>query len=178
MFATTAAHSCCINSFIVAMQGMDTLPLALQYLGSFSVTLVEISGFNILPCSLSNVYPCLYGWPKNRLQNLFMAVAFGFVCFSILVAQSDSLIEVVFFRFFQGACGAGFNPLTIQIILAAFPRSLHGIAFGWLQMGRNSSIVIGPIVGGLLTELFDWRFIYLINVPLGLLGSFLIWRLL
>ena len=45
-------------------------------------------------------------------------------------------------------------------------------------MGRNSSIVIGPIVGGLLTELFDWRFIYLINVPLGLLGSFLIWRLL
>ena len=166
-----------------AMQGMDTFATGVaipRMMGSFSVTLVEISWVLISYLVASAMFTPFYAWLSRKIgcKNLFISVAFGFVCFSILVAQSDSLIEVVVFRFFQGACGAGFNPLTIQIILAAFPRKLHGIAFGWLQMGRNSSIVIGPIVGGLLTELFDWRFIYLMNVPLGLLGSFLIWRLL
>ena len=166
-----------------SMQGMDTFATGVaipRMMGSFSVTLVEISWVLTSYLVASAMFTPFYAWLSRKLgcKNLFIAVTAGFIAVSIMVSQSSTLMEVVFFRFLQGAFGAGFNPLTIQIILAAFPRSRHGIAFGWLQMGRNSSIVIGPIVGGILTEYFDWRVIYLINVPIGLLGLFLILRIL
>ncbi|HAA92081.1 MAG TPA: hypothetical protein DCE33_06520, partial [Rhodospirillaceae bacterium] len=166
-----------------SMQGMDTFATGVaipRMMGTFSVTLVEISWVLTAYLVASAMFTPFYAWLSRKIgcKNLFIAVTAGFISMSFLVSQSATLYEVVFFRFFQGAFGAGFNPLTIQIILAAFPRSRHGIAFGWLQMGRNSSIVIGPIVGGLLTELFDWRMIYLINIPIGLIGLFLIMRLL
>jgi DHA2 family multidrug resistance protein len=166
-----------------SMQGMDTFATGVaipRMMGSFSVTLVEISWVLTSYLVASAMFTPFYAWLSRKVgcKNLFIAVTAGFVCTSIMSAQSNTLMELVVFRFFQGAFGAGFNPLTIQIILAAFPRSRHGIAFGWLQMGRNSSIVIGPIVGGILTELYDWRIIYLVNVPVGLIGLFLILRVL
>ena len=89
-----------------AMQGMDTFATGVaipRMMGSFSVTLVEISWVLISYLVASAMFTPFYAWLSRRIgcKNLFMAVAFGFVCFSILVAQSDSLIEVVFFRFFK-----------------------------------------------------------------------------
>jgi DHA2 family multidrug resistance protein len=166
-----------------AQQGMDTFATGVaipRMMGSFSVTLTEISWVLISYVVASAMFTPFYAWLSRKVgcKRLFIAVVTGFLACSVMVSQSSSLYEVVFFRFCQGVFGAGFNPLTIQVVLAAFPKSHHGIAFGWLQMGRNSSIVVGPIVGGLLTELFDWRVIYLINIPIGLLSLFLILRIL
>ncbi|MDA0656018.1 MAG: MFS transporter, partial [Proteobacteria bacterium] len=107
-----------------SMQGMDTFATGVaipRMMGSFSVTLVEISWVLTSYLVASAMFTPFYSWLSRKIgcKNLFIAVTAGFVLTSIMTAQSNSLMELVVFRFFQGAFGAGFNPLTIQIILAA-----------------------------------------------------------
>jgi DHA2 family multidrug resistance protein len=166
-----------------AMQGMDTFATGVaipRMMGSLSVTITEVSWVLTAYLVASAMFTPLVAWLSRKIgcKRLFIVVAFGFMCCSLLISQSSSLTEIVFFRFLQGVFGAGLNPLTTQTVLATFPKSHHGMAFGWLQMGRNSAVVIGPIVGGLLTELFNWRMVYLMNVPLALLALVLIPKIL
>lgn len=166
-----------------AMQGMDTFATGVaipRMMGSLSVTITEVSWVLTSYLVASAMFTPLFAWLSRKLgcKKLFIGVVFGFMCCSLLISQSGTLYEIVFFRFMQGVFGAGLNPLTTQVVLASFPKSHHGIAFGWLQMGRNSAVVIGPLVGGILTELFDWRMVYLMNVPLAILALVLIPRIL
>ena len=120
----------------------------------------------------------LYAWMSRKVgrKRLFIAVIAGFLVSSLLVAQTSTLLQLVIFRFIQGFFAAGLNPLTFQMVLATFPKSQHGPAFGWLQTGRMSAVIVGPVVGGFLTEYVDWRAVYLMNIPLGLLALFMILR--
>ncbi|MDA0656017.1 MAG: DHA2 family efflux MFS transporter permease subunit [Proteobacteria bacterium] len=166
-----------------AMQGMDTFATGVaipRIMGSLSVTITEVSWVLTSYLVASAMFTPLFAWLSRKVgcKRLFIGVVFGFMCCSILISQSSSLYELVFFRFMQGVFGAGLNPLTTQVVLASFPKSHHGIAFGWLQMGRNSAVVIGPLVGGIITEFFDWHMVYLMNVPLAILALVLIPRIL
>ncbi|HAT36610.1 MAG TPA: hypothetical protein DCS82_12925 [Rhodospirillaceae bacterium] len=166
-----------------AMQGMDTFATGVaipRMMGSLSVTITEVSWVLTSFLVASAMFTPLFAWLSRKIgcKRLFIGVVFGFMCCSILISQSSSLTEIVVFRFCQGVFAAGLNPLTTQVVLATFPKSHHGIAFGWLQMGRNSAVVIGPLVGGILTEFFDWRMVYLMNVPLAILALILIPRIL
>jgi DHA2 family multidrug resistance protein len=162
-----------------AMQGMDTFATGVampRMMGSLSATITEISWVLTAYLVASAMFTPLYSWLSQKFgcKRLFTVVVMGFVLASILVSQSTSIPQLVTFRFIQGIFGAGLNPLSIQVVLRTFPTSHHGPAFGWLSTGRHSAVVCGPIVGGLLTELFDWRVVYLMNVPLGLLALVLI----
>ena len=105
-----------------------------------------------------------------------MIIIVGTIGTSLLIAQSNTLFEIVCFRFLQGFFGAGFNPLLMQTVLATFPREHQGTAFGWLTTGRMSGIIVGPILGGFITEYLSWRFVFLNNLPLGILALVLIYR--
>ena len=164
-----------------AMQATDTFATSIAMptmMGSLSATITEISWVITAYLVASAMFTPLYAWMSRRIgrKRLFIAVIAGFLCSSLLVAQSHSLLQLVVFRFVQGFFGAGLNPLTFQMVLATFPRSHHGPAFGWLQTGRMSAVIIGPVFGGFLTEFVDWRAVYLMNIPLGLLALFMILR--
>jgi MFS transporter, DHA2 family, multidrug resistance protein len=164
-----------------AMQATDTFATSIAMptmMGSLSATITEISWVITAYLVASAMFTPLYAWMSRRIgrKRLFIAVIAGFLGASLLVAQSHTLLQLVVFRFIQGFFGAGLNPLTFQMVLATFPRSHHGPAFGWLQTGRMSAVIIGPVVGGFLTEFIDWRAVYLMNIPLGLLALFMILR--
>ena len=161
--------------------GMDTFAVGValpRMQGVLSVTLVEISWILTAYLVASTVFTPMYGWLARRIgrRKLFVTIIVGFCVCATLIAQSDSLEEIIFFRFCQGFFGAGFNPLLMQVVLATFPSSQQGVAFGWLTTGRMSGIIIGPLLGGIMTEYFSWRFVFLTNIPLGLLAAYLILR--
>lgn len=163
------------------MTGMDTFAVSValpRMQGVLSATLTEISWILTAYLVASAIFTPLYGWMSRRVsrRNLFLFIIVGFAACAILIAQSDSLLEIVTFRFLQGFFGAGFNPLLMQTVLATFPREHQGTAFGWLTTGRMSGIIVGPILGGLLTEFFSWRLVFLANVPLAVLALVLIVR--
>jgi len=165
------------------LQGMDTFATAVampRMMGSLSATIMEISWVLTAYLVASAMFTPLYAWLSRKMgiKRMFQIVIVGFLACSLLVSQSDSVAELVAYRFLQGAFGAGINPLSIQVVLAAFPTSHHGPAFGWLKTGRNSAVVLGPLIGGILTEWFDWRVVYLMNVPFGILAFVLIQNLL
>lgn len=164
-----------------AMQATDTFATSIAMptmMGSLSATITEISWVITSYLVASAMFTPLYAWTSRKVgrKRLFIFVIVGFMLASLLVAQSSTLIELIVFRFVQGFFGAGLNPLTFQMVLATFPKSHHGPAFGWLQTGRMSAVVVGPVVGGILTEYVDWRAVYLMNIPLGLFAFFMILR--
>ena len=155
-----------------AMQGMDSFATGValpQMQGALSATITEVSWVLTAYLVAAAMFTPVYAWLARKLgrKRLYIIVICGFLLFSTLVSQSSSIPEIVIFRFLQGCFAAGLNPLTIQVVLATFPTDQHGKAFGWLQTGRMSAVVIGPLVGGVLTEFFGWRVVYLMNIPLG-----------
>ncbi|HAA92841.1 MAG TPA: hypothetical protein DCS82_08510 [Rhodospirillaceae bacterium] len=156
-----------------AMQGMDSFATGValpQMQGALSATITEVSWVLTAYLVAAAMFTPVYAWLARKLgrKRLYIFVICGFLVFSTLVSQSSSIPEIVAFRFLQGCFAAGLNPLTIQVVLATFPREQQGKAFGWLQTGRMSAVVIGPLVGGVLTEFFGWQVVYLMNIPLGL----------
>jgi len=161
------------------MQATDTFATSIAMptmMGALSATITEIAWVITAYLVASAMFTPLYAWLSRRVgrRRLFIFVVLGFMAASLLVAQSDSLIELVAFRFVQGFFGAGLNPLTFQVVLATFPKSQHGPAFGWLQAGRMSAVIMGPLIGGFLTEVFGWRTVFLMNIPLGLTALIMI----
>ena len=163
------------------MGGLDTFAVSValpSMQGALSATLTEISWILTAYLVASAIFTPLYAWLSRRVprKQLYMIVIAGTISTSLLIAQSNTLIEIVCFRFMQGFFGAGFNPLLMQTVLATFPREQQGTAFGWLTTGRMSGIIVGPILGGFITEYLNWRFVFLNNVPLGILALVLIYR--
>jgi MFS transporter, DHA2 family, multidrug resistance protein len=164
-----------------AMQATDTFATSIAMptmMGSLSATVTEISWVITSYLVASAMFTPLYAWTSRKVgrKRLFVGVIVGFLIASLLVAQSTTLYELIAFRFVQGFFGAGLNPLTFQMVLATFPKNQHGPAFGWMQTGRMSAVVVGPVLGGILTEFVDWRAVYLMNIPFGLFALFMIAR--
>jgi DHA2 family multidrug resistance protein len=163
------------------LSGLDTFAVSValpSMQGALSATLTEISWILTSYLVASAIFTPLYAWMSRRIprKQLFMIIIVGTCGTALLIAQSHSLLEIVVFRFIQGFFGAGFNPLLMQTVLATFPREHQGTAFGWLTTGRMSGIIVGPILGGILTEYFSWRLVFLANLPLGILALLLIYR--
>lgn len=162
-----------------AMQGTDTFAVSVALptmMGAMSATITEISWVLTSYLVAGAIFTPLYAWLSRKFGRriMFIIVVCGFMSCAVMVSQATNLYELIFYRFCQGFFGSGLNPLTYQVVLATFPRNQQGPAFGWLQSGRMSAVVIGPIIGGVLTELFGWRTVFLINLPLGILALVLL----
>jgi len=81
---------------------------------------------------------------------------------------------LVTFRVIQGACGGSLQPLSQAVVLEAFPREQHGKAMAIWAMGAIVAPVVGPVLGGWLTDNFTWRWVFYINLPVGFVSVFLI----
>jgi len=112
------------------------------------------------------------GWLSDRigLRELFIASVAGFLMASMLCGMATSLTEMVVFRTLQGICGAALVPLSQTVLLNINPKEEHGKAMAIWGAGIMVGPIIGPTLGGWLTETFDWRFVFYVNLPVGILA--------
>jgi DHA2 family multidrug resistance protein len=103
-------------------------------------------------------------------KRLFLAAVAGFTLASMMCGAATSLTEIVVFRLLQGAFGAGLIPLSQAILLDSYPRERHGAAMALWGLGVIVGPVIGPTLGGYLTEYQNWRWVFYINLPVGIVA--------
>ncbi|MEM8743423.1 MAG: DHA2 family efflux MFS transporter permease subunit [Pseudomonadota bacterium] len=94
----------------------------------------------------------------------------GFVGFSLLCGISDTLTEILIYRFIQGMFGAALIPLSQSALLSVYRREDFGVAMGWWGVGIMFGPVFGPTLGAYITEYFSWRWAFYLNLPIGLLA--------
>ncbi len=95
----------------------------------------------------------------------------GFTLFSMLCGLAASLPELVLFRTLQGVTGAALVPISQSVLLNAYERKDHGHAIAIWSMGVLVGPVLGPTLGGYLTETLSWRWVFYVNVPVGILAA-------
>ena len=112
------------------------------------------------------------GWFAARLGNkrVFVVAIIGFTVASALCGIAQSLGQIVVFRVLQGMFGAAMMPLTQAVIYDIYPVEERGQAMSIWAVGSMVSPVAGPVLGGWLTEDFSWRWVFYINLPLGILA--------
>lgn len=103
-------------------------------------------------------------------KQIFIVSIVGFTLTSMLCGMANSVTEMVIYRILQGVFGAGFVPLSQAVLLDTYPREKQGMAMSVWSMGVMLGPIIGPTLGGYLTEAFSWRWVFYINLPLGILA--------
>ncbi|MBV7298765.1 DHA2 family efflux MFS transporter permease subunit [Enterovibrio paralichthyis] len=106
---------------------------------------------------------------KFGVRRLLLVSVAGFITTSALCGQADTLTEMVTFRIMQGAFGASVIPLSQSIMVQIYPKEERGKAMALFSVGVLLGPILGPTVGGLITENMDWRWIFYVNVPVGFL---------
>ena len=110
------------------------------------------------------------GWLSDTFgrKRYFVTCIFMFTVFSFLCGVSTNLGELVVFRLLQGFFGGGLQPSQQSIILDTFPPAQRGKAFGLTAIATIVAPVVGPTLGGWLTDTYSWRWVFFINIPVGL----------
>ena len=116
----------------------------------------------------------LTGFLVARLgrKRVFMWSVAGFTAASMLCGAAQSLDQIVVFRLLQGVFGASLVPLSQSVLLDSYPREQHGSAMALWGVGVMVGPILGPSLGGWLTEYYNWRWVFYINLPFGLLAWF------
>ncbi|MDB5426005.1 MAG: drug resistance transporter, EmrB/QacA subfamily [Phenylobacterium sp.] len=114
----------------------------------------------------------LSGWLADRLgrKRIFLLSIGGFTAASMLCGIASSLPEIVLFRVLQGVFGAALIPLSQAVLLDINPPEKHGQAMALWGGGTIIGPILGPVIGGYLTENFSWRWCFFINLPIGILA--------
>ena len=116
------------------------------------------------------------GWLASTFgrKNLLMASTVGFTVASVLCGLAPNLASLVIFRIIQGATGGALQPLSQAVLLESFKPEDRGKAMGVWGLGIVVAPILGPVVGGWITENWDWRWVFYINLPVGAMSIFMI----
>ncbi|HET7757897.1 MAG TPA: DHA2 family efflux MFS transporter permease subunit, partial [Steroidobacteraceae bacterium] len=119
----------------------------------------------------------LTGWLTRRFGQvkLFTASVVLFVLASFLCGLAPSLPLLIFFRVVQGAVAGPMIPLSQSILLASYPKSRAGTALAMWAMTTLVAPVVGPLLGGWITDNISWPWIFYINVPVGIAAAIVTW---
>jgi DHA2 family multidrug resistance protein len=120
----------------------------------------------------------LTGWMVDRFgqKNVFLASIGGFTVASMLCGMSNTLAEIVAARLLQGVFGAALVPLSQVVLLDINPKEKQGSAMAIWGVGVMVGPILGPTLGGWLTDSYNWRWVFFINVPIGLLAAYGMWK--
>jgi MFS transporter, DHA2 family, multidrug resistance protein len=122
----------------------------------------------------------LSGWLAGQIgrNRVFLYSVAGFTVASMLCGLAQSLPQIILARLVQGLCGAALVPLSQAVLLDINPLERHARAMAVWVMGVTLGPIIGPALGGWLTENYNWRWVFYINVPFGILAFLGILRFL
>ena len=159
------------------MQALDTTiaNVALPHMqGSMGATQDQISWVLTSYIVAAAICMPLTGFLAARIgrKRLFMWAVVGFTLASMLCGAAQTLTQIVLFRLLQGVFGASLVPLSQAVLLDTYPRDRHGSAMAMWGVGVMVGPILGPSLGGWLTEYYNWRWVFYINLPFGLLDWF------
>jgi DHA2 family multidrug resistance protein len=157
------------------MQALDSTiaNVALPYMqGSLSATSDQITWVLTSYVIAAAIMTAPVGWLSARFgrKNLFIVCLAGFTAASMLCGAAQSLEEMVLFRLLQGVFGAALVPLSQATMLDIYPVERRAQAMAIFGIGIMVGPIMGPALGGLLTESFNWRWVFYVNLPFGLLA--------
>ncbi|HEX8412666.1 MAG TPA: DHA2 family efflux MFS transporter permease subunit, partial [Sphingomicrobium sp.] len=120
------------------------------------------------------------GWLSDRIgsRNLFLISVAGFIVASMLCGLATGLVEMVLFRILQGVFAAFMNPLSQTVMLDINPPERQAKAMSIWGMGIMIGPIMGPVLGGWLTENYNWRWVFYVNLPIGIVAFAILWFLL
>ena len=140
--------------------------------GAFSATPDQISWVITSYIVASAIMIPTAGWMSSRFgrKRVFVWAMAGFTTASLFCGLADSLVSEVFWRLIQGLSGAFIIPLSQAITLDTYPPDQHGRAMAFWGTGAVCGSMIGPTIGGYVTEYLSWRYIFFLNIPFGILA--------
>jgi DHA2 family multidrug resistance protein len=159
------------------MQALDTTiaNVALPYMqGSVSATQDQIGWVLTSYLVAAAIMTPATGYLAGRfgLKRVFLVSVAGFTVASMLCGASQSLVEIVLFRLLQGMFGAALVPLSQTVLMNIYPKERQGSAIALWSIAVMAGPVLGPVLGGWLTYAYSWRYVFYINLPIGI-GAFL-----
>jgi DHA2 family multidrug resistance protein len=165
------------------MQVLDTtiVNVALPHMaGQLNATPDQISWVLTSYLVASGIFMPLTGYFTDRLgqRNFLLLSISGFVLASVLCGLSTNLTEIVLFRILQGVFGAALVPLSQSIMLRSYPQAERGKAMAIWGIGVMVGPILGPTLGGYLTDVLNWRWTFFINLPIGILSLLIAWKVI
>jgi MFS transporter, DHA2 family, multidrug resistance protein len=157
------------------MEVLDTTiaVVALRYIaGGLSATVDDGEWVLTSYLAANAIILPITGWLSAHLgrRNYFLASIAIFTLSSGLCGMATSLGQLIMFRVIQGLAGGGLQPSSQGVLLDAFPQEKQGVAMTLFGLAALLAPVVGPTLGGWLTDQYEWRWVFLINVPIGVLA--------
>ena len=157
------------------MEVLDTTiaVVALRYIaGGLSATVDDGEWVLTSYLAANAIVLPITGWLSAHLgrRNYFLASIAIFTLSSALCGLAGSLGQLILFRVIQGLAGGGLQPSSQAVLLDAFPPEKQGVAMTLFGLAALLAPVVGPTLGGWLTDEYQWRWVFLINVPIGFLA--------
>src|SRR6187397_3354395 len=158
--------------FATFMEVLDTtvVNVSLPHIaGSLSVTIDEATWALTSYLVANAIILPMTGWLAATFgrKRLLMLSVVGFTAASFLCGLAPTLGLLILFRVLQGATGGALQPLSQAVLLEAFSPQDRGKAMGFWALGIVVAPILGPVLGGWLTDSYSWRWVFYINIPVG-----------
>src|ERR1700755_2587224 len=165
------------------MEVLDTpiANVALRYIsGGLAVSSDEASGVITTSLVANSIVLCASGWIAQMFgrKNFFMVCIALFTVSSFLCGFAWNLQALLVFRVMQGLAGGGMTPVAQSILAAAFPPAKRGQGFALYGIAVVVAPIVGPTLGGWLSDNLSWHWCFLINVPVGIASLIAIYHVL
>jgi DHA2 family multidrug resistance protein len=166
--------ACAIGATVLQSLDQTIANVALPYMqGSFSASYDEITWVLTSYITATAIMTAPVGWLAARFgrKRLFLVAIVGFTVSSMLCGAAQSISQIVLFRLLQGMFSAALVPLSQATLLDIYPYERRGFAMAIWGMGVMLGPILGPTLGGYLTETYNWRWVFYINLPFGLAAA-------
>ena len=160
-------------STAVVIMDINIVGIALPAMqGSLSANQDQISWVMTTYFMAQGVTMAATGWLAGRFgrKRLYVGALFGFAFCSVMAGNSSTLEEIIIWRGLQGMFSAPVVPISQALILDLFPRERHSFALALWGSGVMVAPVLGPVLGGIITEEYSWRWVFYLSLPFAMLG--------
>jgi DHA2 family multidrug resistance protein len=166
-----------MSSAVMEVLDTSVVNVSLPHIaGSLSATVEEATWVLTSYLVANAVVLPITGWLANLIgrKRLLLTVVTGFTLSSVCCGFAPSLPALIFFRVMLGASGGGLQPLSQAVLLEEFPGQERGKAMAFWGLGIVAAPILGPTLGGWLTDSYSWRWVFYINLPIGIASLIMI----